>query len=492
MAKFNAAVKPQTVENLAGGQAYAESPELELVSILLNSFVSDQYYRSASDTTARLSALLPQVDPEFAAKAGVYARKVFGMRSISHVLASELAPYVAGKPYARSYYAATIKRPDDMTEILAYHLHQRGQTKLSDAMKAGFARAFDQFDAYQLAKYRGEGKAKKLVDVVNLVHPKATDKNRQALADLVNGVLKSKETWESQMVQVGQTAETDEAKAEGKAQVWGQLIKEQKLGYLALVRNLRNILKDAPDAVDAACKELVNETKIKKSLVMPFQLIVAYKQLSGTDAKTRKVLSALDTAIELSCQNVPDLVDTVVVIDNSGSMSSSLTGSEHIQKCEAGAAFGMVLAKRSNADIMEFGSHARYIPYNLNESVLSFARTFSSLNKVGHGTDFKAIFQTLNKAYKRVVIFSDMQGWMGYWTPTEALKAYKKKFGCDPFVYSVDLAGYGSLQFPENKVFALAGFSGEMFNLMEKLEEDRNILINTIKALKFEDYLPSA
>ena len=157
---------------------------------------------------------------------------------------------------------------------------------------------------------------------------------------------------------------------------------------------------------------------------------------------------------------------------------------------EAGAAFGMILAKRSNADIMEFGDTARYIQYDLRASVLDFASGFRTLNRVGHGTNFLSIFGTANKRYDRVVIFSDMQGWMGWTSPVEAFKQYKRKFNIDPFIYSVDLTGYGSLQFPENKVFALAGFSGEMFTLMEKLETDRHAMVNTIKSLDFNDYLP--
>lgn len=490
MSKFNTATKTEKVENLAGGEAYSQTPELEIVSVLLNSFVAQQFYRSADDTLKRLKELIPQVDVEFAAKLGVYSRKVFGMRSISHALAAELAPRLSKQSFARDFYTAIVRRPDDMTEILGYYLGKLEQSKIPRAMNAGFRRAFDFFDGYQIAKYRGEGKAKKLVDVVNLVHPKGTDRNREALKQLVEGNLRSTETWENKLVAVGQNAETDEQKAEGKKDAWSGLLKERKLGYLALVRNLRNILEQAPEMIDTVCEELTNETKIRKSLVMPFQLITAYKQLEGTDASARKVKNALDTAINLSCRNVPDLKNTLVVVDNSGSMQSPVASSRHIQMSEAGAAFGMVLAKRSNADIMEFGTEARYIGYDLNESVLKFASEFAGKNQVGHGTNFHSIFNTANKPYERIVIFSDMQGWIGYSTPDAECKSYKRNFNANPFIYSFDLAGLGSLQFPESRVFALAGFSGEVFSIMEKLETDKQALINEVKALKFEDYLP--
>jgi 60 kDa SS-A/Ro ribonucleoprotein len=93
MARFNLFTRKrnQTV-NLAGGNAFAQSPKMQLASLLLTSFAQDQYYRSANQSFDELKALLAKVEPEFAAKAAIYARTVYGMRSITHVLAAELAP----------------------------------------------------------------------------------------------------------------------------------------------------------------------------------------------------------------------------------------------------------------------------------------------------------------------------------------------------------------------------------------------------------------
>ena len=92
-----------------------------------------------------------------------------------------------------------------MMEIMAY-FHENGGKSLPNAMKKGFAAAFDKFDAYQLAKYRGENKSVKLVDLVNLVHPFPNEKNADALKALVAGELKSTGTWEAKLTQAGQKA----------------------------------------------------------------------------------------------------------------------------------------------------------------------------------------------------------------------------------------------------------------------------------------------
>lgn len=77
-----------------------------------------------------------------------------------------------------------------------------------------------------------------------------------------------------------------------------------------------------------------------------------------------------------------------------------------------------------------------------------------------------------------------MQGWVGYTTPSAEFNQYKNKFGVNPFVYSWDLAGYGTLQFPENNVFALAGFSDKVFDIMKLMEVDKKALFNEIKAIQ--------
>ena len=85
------------------------------------------------------------MDPLFAAKAAVFARREYGMRSITHVLAGHLAKHSAGQEWAKEFYNQIIRRPDDMLEITAYY-KAKGGNNLPNAMKKGFARAFDKFD----------------------------------------------------------------------------------------------------------------------------------------------------------------------------------------------------------------------------------------------------------------------------------------------------------------------------------------------------------
>jgi len=480
MSKFNTTVaKTKTkTTNLAGGEAYKESSELALVSLLLTSFVNNQFYRNAEQSLDELKALLSKVDPKFAAKAAIFARDEFGMRSITHALAGELTSHISGQDWSKDFYNKVVSRVDDMTEIMSYYVNyktDKNKPKFPNSLKRGFAKAFDKFDGYQLAKYKGESKEFKLVDIVNLVHPVPTEKNSEALKSLIGGELKNTKTWESMLSQAGQNASNEEELGQLKSDAWSELIQTRKIGYFALLKNLRNIISQAPSVVDAACALLTDESMISKSKVLPFRFSTAYDEISklGSSTEARKVLVAINKALDLSVINVPRFDgETLVVLDVSGSMSG--------KPSEIASLFGAMIAKANNCDVMTFASNANYKAYNPMDSVLTIRNSFKFS---GGGTNFQDIFVKANKAYDRVIILSDMQGWIGYNTPTAQFNNYKKKFNCAPYVYSWDLQGFGTLQFPESKVFALAGFSDKVFDIMKMMEEDKRALYNRIDSI---------
>lgn len=200
MSRFNKKTKTTSTVNFAGGKAYKESSKLEFVSILLTSFVQNQYYRSAEDTIKRISELIESFkDKLFCAKASIYARNTFGMRSVTHIVSAIIAYLVKGEKWTKKYFEKVVHRVDDITETLSYYFNNYGKP-LPNSLKKGLAKAFNKFDLYQLSKYRAEGKDISLVDAVNLLHPKAVEKNKEALKKLIKGELKSTgetETWES-------------------------------------------------------------------------------------------------------------------------------------------------------------------------------------------------------------------------------------------------------------------------------------------------------
>lgn len=482
--KFNkkAQSAPTQTHNLAGGQAYKESAKLELVSILLTSFVKNQFYRGQDDTVERVKELISQIkDKTFAAKAAIYARTKFGMRSISHVVAGELfrEQAVTGQPWVKQFINQVVYRPDDALEIMSYFKANVMTNSIPNQLRKGLSAALSKFNAYSLAKYRGENKEFKMVDVMNLVHPKSTE----ALDKLAEGTLKNTNTFESKLSAAGQNAESEEEKAELKSEAWADLILEKKIGYFALLRNLRNIIEQASDEVLlAALNLLCDKELIRKSLVLPFRYLTAIEEIQKIGGvKGRAALGAINKAIDIATANVPRFSGlTAIVVDESGSM----TGKPHDI---AGLFAGILFKANPGADVYKFSNNCGVLNgLNPADSTLTLAQQIKQDCGTGGGTDFHSIFRSLTKAYDRIIILSDMQGWVGYDTPAKTFGDYRRRTGSNPRVYSFDLAGYGTLQFPENNVYAIAGFSEKVFDLMKMLEEDRNALIHAIEAIQFE------
>lgn len=481
MARFAQTKVKSTVPdavNLAGGQAHKMSPKLEFASALLASFTTDSYYKSGNDSVARVTELATKItDPLFAAKAAIFTRKQGNLRSVSHVVAAALAQRkdVKGQAWLRPFFHSVVQRPDDITETLALIKAQNPKLRgLSNALKRGFGQALSGFDAYQLAKYSRAEKDPNLIDAVNLLHPRSTE----ALKALMTGTLEPAQTWETKLTQAGQKAQSqnlsEDEKSALKGQAWLELLQANKLGYTACLRNLRNIAEQAPTAMPLALKFLTDPKQVQKSMVMPFQFITAGEALRGSKADSNSVKKALEQALELSLKNVPSFEGkTLIAVDISGSMQG--------RPATIAALFAAVLYKsQADADVMLFDTQAEYPNLNPMDSLATLT---GKIMRARGGTDFRLVFQKARAKYDRIVILSDMQAWVGGNTPAHDLAAYKKKFDVNPRIYSFDLNGHGTLQFPEKNVYVLAGFSDAVLSTMKNLEADPQALVHQIEAV---------
>ena len=225
------------------------------------------------------------------------------------------------------------------------------------------------------------------------------------------------------------------------------------------------------------CDSLTNEKFILNSRVLPFRFSTAYEEVSkiGSSKEIRAILSAISGAMDISCKNIPIFEDTLFVVDVSGSMSG--------RPSEIASLFAAMFAKSNNCDVITFATDSKYVNYNPDDSVMTIRNGFKFS---GGGTNFKSIFALANKAYKNIIIASDMQGWLGYTSPSIEFKDYKNKYNCNPDVFSLDLAGYGTLQFPESQVYCLAGFSDKIFQIMDLLKTDKNALLNEINSINWK------
>ncbi len=182
--------------------------------------------------------------------------------------------------------------------------------------------------------------------------------------------------------------------------------------------------------------------------------------------------------MDISLCNVPKFYGkTLIVLDVSGSMQEHGEKSPHV----IGAMFSAVLLKSNDCDFITFSDKASYKNVNTSDSTITI---INSIKFASGGTNFNSIFETANKKYDRIIILSDMQGWIGHYSPVKYFEAYKKRTESNPLIYSFDLKGYGTMQFPEKNVFCIAGFSDKTFEVMSLLEKDKKALMHEIEKIE--------
>ena len=477
---------------------------------MLATGIDNKYYETLGEREERLAKVIAEVaktDKTFVAKALVYARSVMGQRTVTHFGAVELAKVLSGDNLGARFFSkrarkanagGIIFRLDDMLEIAACYQARNPGKQLSNAIKKGFKSALEAADEYELAKYQAKNRELSLVDIVNLVHPKPSEKMTSVFAKLMKGELKQFNTVEDKNTKAGQeiaakvkageitAEEATVVLAEAKQDNFAELIETRKIGYLALIRNLRNILKSGADKdlVKGACELLVDAKMIKQSLVFPHQIDLALEiMLDEFGGQATPFVKALNTAYELAIPNLTELFPTgrtAVVFDTSGSMSSRIRlatkamGSE--SAVEKAALIAATLAKGIGADVYHFATSCEQIKFNPLDTVNSIKKLFAGKQgEVGHGTDFRSILTKLNGKYDRVFVISDMQG-------AYALEVAEYK---NTHIYSVDICGYGTTMFkPGSRVYSIFGYSADIYELIKKVEIDPKALIKEIEAIE--------
>ena len=526
--------------NQQGYAAYSQDKWLTLLTMLNTLKLEPQYYRSVTNTLKELQTLIDQCAKEdlyLTCQCIVYSRCLGeGMRTISHASSVFIAPYISGQEYSKRFYGlwnkkeqkgGVIFRPDDMAEILQGYIALNGQIKqtvtlvngvpqssetstsgpkLSNAMKKGFKSVLESLDSYSLLKYKS-----KLIDIINLVHPSPklstakieyNGEQVSTIDAIMKGYNVSANTWEVNQGEAGQIVakavkegklDDQEAKqvlTQAKADNWKELLDTNKLGILAALRNLRNILINNPsqDTINKLCDLVSNPTLIREGKIFPYQLDVANEIMLSefSTSYSRQISQALAKGYELAIPNLKELLpgNNVVFLDQSGSMTweIKLPGSKNGSRtsCISKAALiAATIAKATNADIICFGSSAKYVQYNPNLDVFTLAKQLSTADM--GGTNLATAWnlaQTSGRKYTRTFILSDYECNRG--NTYNSYMQYVKNVG-HPYVYSVDLAGYGTNAIAGDKVRYYYGYGFAMFDDIAKSEFNAAYHLDKVK-----------
>lgn len=399
MSASNRAVPRVKVTTHGGSTATAHlKPIQQLRRSVLSCFLfENEFYEDGQSIHDRIMATAAQVSPVELAALAVEARHEYNLRHVSLLLTVALIKHGQGQLVGDTI-VKVVSRADELSELVSLYWEINPPTgtdaagrpvnqPLAKQLKRGLAEAFTKFDAYQLGKY-DRAREIRLRDVMFLVHPKPRDDVQKATFEkLVSNTLETPDTWETNLSGGADKKETFE-----------RLIREGKLGYLALLRNLRNMEQAGCDR--ALVREAIRARKGGAERVLPFRFTAAARHAATFEP-------ALDESLLQTIDAMPKLKGTtVVLVDCSASMHRiPVSAKSDIDRLTAAA----TLAACINGDdvrIYAFADNVVEVPARRGMAgVDAIVRATSGGTKL-----FDAIDQ-INRtvAYDRIIVITDEQ-----------------------------------------------------------------------------------
>lgn len=315
MARTNKKIKRDPVYTHGGAKADRMNAEQKLKRAVMSTMLwEDQFYEGGVAIADRIVGLIPEVRPEIAAKVARDARDKMKLRHVGLLVAREMARRGGG--IVSDTIADIVQRPDELSEFLSIYWKD-GKQPLAAQVKKGLARAFRRFDEYQLAKWDRPTEIK-LRDVMFLTHAKPkggvrgytkearrrregapTDAGSRLFSRLVDGTLHPPDTWESKA-----------AAGVDKKTNFTELMKKEKLGGMAFLKNLRG-MEEVGVSV-ARIKDYFDIANFSKAL--PFRFLTAAKHAPRFEDE-------IESSFFRTMLNRPKLSGkTILIVDVSGSM----------------------------------------------------------------------------------------------------------------------------------------------------------------------------
>lgn len=327
MARLNVVATPTRTTH-EGGKAASTIKPLDQLKRLVSTCLlwENSFYETGNEVAENIAQLCQEVPLAEVGALAYEARTALKLRHVPLFLCAQMAKVQSAQPQKGGLVSRTleqvIQRPDELAEFVALYWHVNGGRKpLSKQVKLGLKRAFPKFSAHALSKWNRDGKVK-LRDVLFMVHPKPKDEEQaQTWKQLVEGTLPSADTWEVAL-----------SAGQNKKETWERLLREDKLGYMALLMNLRNMTEAR---VDDKLVTLALLEGAKGSRALPFRFVAAAKHAPG-------YAQTLSDAMQMAVEG--ELVgETVVLVDVSGSMDVTISAKSEISRWEAAGALAVMV-----------------------------------------------------------------------------------------------------------------------------------------------------
>ena len=506
-------VGTKKTENYMGEPAYVLHDEERLLNLVATCLMNEpKYYGSTGKVETEIRELCEKLHSEYILQLALYARRSLHLRSTPIYLLAVAAHIPETKQFVRMYTPYIIQRADEINEVLACYLAYF-KKPVPNSLKKGVAAAFKNFDEYQFAKYNRDGTVK-FKDAIMITHPRKPSK---IIKKILDGKLETPKTWEVELSAKG-----------NKREVWDELVREKKLGYMATLRNLNNMLKADILSWPKVIDYLTNEKAIANSKQLPHRFLSAYEAIGGDVPKAEmkfenernadmvpKLQDALNTAMRLAAEhNIPKIPGkTIILADNSGSARGDYGGeskpsSKSIRSmADIGNLLGLLTwYSCENTMFCTFGDKLIQAQPDRKVGILdNFRKVDEAGKRVGESTE-QGVFTMLERMIEdkimvdRLVVCSDLQIGDGrdqeYGldrhrkgnTVPKLLAQYREEVNPNLMYYSVCFNGYGTDVVMGEKKVLISGFSDNILRFIAQHEQNGATQIQHIKTMGMEEH----
>ena len=377
-----------------------------------------------------------------------------------------------------------MQRADEPASQATYQLMLNGgdSAKTPGILKRNWAKKLESLHRYEVSKYKNADIG--MIDVVRICHA------HSAVID---------ELMKTGTVEIPEESETWERLVSGGTS-WHDMAEKhlEKMGHMALLRNLRNISKSLDDTNP---EDSVLIMRVLDKLVFgvaggkqfPFRYYSAWKAIHGVYRENggfypyaALIADRLEDCIDISLNNMPELKGkTMCLSDNSGSAWGNII-SEYgiVRTAEIDNLSSVITAANSEQGFVGiFGDKLIRYPISKRTGILEQAKKISdgAKNRVGGGTE-NGIWIFFRDAidnkewWDNIFIYSDQQAGHGglygtyegkeeyqkrgfgysrisrlhdYIDVAKLVDEYRKKVNPKVNVFSIQTAGYTNVVLPE-------------------------------------------
>lgn len=513
--------------NEAGGLAYSLSAKEALAQLAVTGCFNNTYYTKADDQLARVKDLAAKCEPEFVAKLAVYSRTKGFLKDMPAFLLAHLAGRVAMAHKAdqhaeaerlsalvKGIFPAVVDNGKMLKNFVQIVRSGEAGRKSLGSSSRTLVRDWFESRADEQVFFQSIGNDPSLGDIVALAHPRPATKERAALFGYLRD--KSKGKFEEQEFVVADSlpaivASYEDFKKSPTGEIpkvpfemleglpltkeqWAELAVRQSWQSLRQRLNLfhRKGAFASKEVVKAVAAKLADADQIAKARAMPYQLLVAY--LNVSNEMPIEITNALQDATEVATRNVPTINDVVCIFpDVSGSMHSPVTGTQvnpktgrvesHTSKVTC-----IDVAALVSASFLRVNPQAIVIPFetkaitdvrlNPKDSIMTNAEKLRQLG--GGGTNCSSALEAINHKGIRPALclyISDNESWMDSYrfgagaNKTETMRQWDrvKNHRSDARLVCNDIQPFNTSQVPSrDDILNIGGWSDACFEVIKR------------------------